>query len=208
MPNSATLYIVAAPSGAGKTSLVNGLLASTRNIQASVSHTTRAPRPGEQEGQDYYFVSRETFIELIGQNTFLEYAEVFGEYYGTSRRAIDQRLQQGLDTILEIDWQGARQIRRQVPDTCSIFILPPSRQALYERLKNRGQDNEEAIARRTRAAAAEMAHCDEFDYLVFNDDFNESLAALQAIVSANRHRREVQLIKHKQRLAELLNSSP
>ncbi len=189
MAGTGTLYIIAAPSGAGKTSLVHELLASLPDIEVSVSHTTRAPRPSEKQGRDYYFVEPAEFEELIGRGEFLEHARVFDHYYGTRREAIQARLDADLDVILEIDWQGARQVRRQFPDCLSIFILPPSLDVLRERLIQRGQDAAEVVDRRMRAAVNEMRHFDEFDYLIVNDAFSTSLEALRAIFIARRLRR-------------------
>jgi guanylate kinase len=183
---SGTLFIVSAPSGAGKTSLLARLVPSDPLLRLSVSHTTRPPREGEQDGVHYHFVSVDSFEEQAGEGVFLESAEVFGNYYGTSEQAIRQQLQQGFDVILEIDWQGAQQVRRRVPDAVSVFILPPSVEALRERLSGRGQDSEEIIQRRMHQASSELSHYPEYDYLVFNDDFEEALAQLRAIFVANR----------------------
>jgi len=191
-----TLYIVAAPSGAGKTSLVNSLVETTPGVVVSVSHTTRPPRPGEQDGVHYYFVPLATFEAMIAQGAFLEHAQVFGNRYGTSRAAVLSQLEAGLDVILEIDWQGARQVREQMPNNLSIFILPPSREALHQRLAERGQDSAEVIERRMAAALDELAHYAEFDYLVINDRFDTALTELRAIVIAQRQRRTVQLERH------------
>ncbi len=188
MTASGTLFIISAPSGAGKTSLVRALLDSTPGIGVSVSHTTRAPRPGETDGEDYHFVSVAEFEKMVAEGVFLEHARVFDNFYGTSRRAIEARLAAGEDVILEIDWQGAAQVRAQMDDTVSIFILPPSREALEERLRGRGQDDEAVIARRMRDAEAEMSHYAEFDYLVVNDDFDTALGELRCVVLARRQR--------------------
>jgi len=198
--SQATLYIVTAPSGAGKTSLVRALLEREHAIRVSVSYTTRPPRPGERDGVDYHFVDRERFLAMQASDDFLEYAEVFGNYYGTSRRWLEQQLDQGTDVILEIDWRGARQVRRLMPHAVSIFILPPSREALLQRLRQRGQDSEEVIARRSREAIEEMSHYDEFDYLVVNDQFDTALAQLRCIVQSQRLR----LPRQRQRLASML----
>ena len=191
-----TLYIISAPSGAGKSSLLRALLESGRVPQAelSVSHTTRAPRPGEVDGQDYHFVDTGQFQALVDAGDFLEHARVFDNHYGTSRAAVTARLEQGIDVILEIDWQGARRVREQLPAALSIFILPPSRDALEERLTGRGQDGPEVIARRMRDAVSEMSHFDEYDYLVINDDFQQALDALVQIFSGRgeSHGRERQ----------------
>ncbi len=184
--STGTLYIVSAPSGAGKTSLVKALLDAQPQVRVSVSHTTRGIRPGEVDGVNYHFVSREEFLQRLEHNEFLEHAEVFGNLYGTSQRWLEQTLEEGYDLILEIDWQGAQQVRRLMPQARSIFILPPSREALRQRLTHRGQDSEEVIDARMREAVSEMTHYVEYDYLVINDDFTHALGDLQAIFRANR----------------------
>lgn len=199
-----TLYIIAAPSGGGKSSLVRALLESTPNLKVSISHTTRPMRPGEQDGVNYHFVDQATFDALLAANTFLEHARVFDHCYGTSRHWVLERLREGIDVILEIDWQGARQVRQAHPDTVGIFILPPSRATLETRLRARGQDQEEVISRRMRAAKDEMSHYHEFDYLVLNDDFTAALADLKAILRCRRLRQTSQAIKLKDLLADLL----
>jgi guanylate kinase len=199
-----SLYIFAAPSGAGKTSLVKALVETTADIEVSVSHTTRAPRPGEVDGVNYHFTDVAAFQAMVAQGAFLEHAQVFDNYYGTARANIEQRLAAGVDVILEIDWQGARQVREQFPDSIGIFILPPSRQALEERLRGRGQDGDEVIARRMRDAESEISHYGEFDYLVINDDFATALVELAAIVTAQRLRTRVQAGRHQQMLQALL----
>ncbi|POZ52460.1 guanylate kinase [Methylovulum psychrotolerans] len=181
-----TLYIIAAPSGAGKTSLVKQLVADTANLTVSISHTTRAMRPGETDGQDYYFVSVATFQAMLAGQAFLEHAQVFDNFYGTARQTVQDNLNQGLDVILEIDWQGAQQIKRLLPDSLGIFILPPSIAVLEQRLRGRGQDDEAIIARRMRDAVAEMSHYREFDYLVVNDDFALALQELKSIITSQR----------------------
>ena len=191
-----TLYIIAAPSGAGKTSLVQQLVTTTPGIVASISHTTRPPRPGEQDGVHYHFIPLPSFETMIAQGAFLEHAQVFGNRYGTSRAAVLAKLQAGLDVILEIDWQGAQQVRKQLPDSPSIFILPPSRDALRQRLAGRGQDSAEVIERRMAAALDELSHYVEFDYLVINDQFETALTELSAIIIAQRQRRTAQLERH------------
>ena len=203
-PLQGTLYIFAAPSGAGKTSLVKALVETVDTIEVSVSHTTRVPRPGEVDGINYHFIDVATFQAMVAKGDFLEYAQVFDNFYGTARAKIEQRLTAGVDVILEIDWQGARQVRTQFPDSIGVFILPPSRQALEERLRGRGQDAEEVIARRMRDAVSEMSHYAEFDYLVINDDFQTALAELAAIVTARRLRTEIQASRHKPILQTLL----
>lgn len=169
--SSGILYIVSAPSGAGKTSLVKALIESLANVRVSVSHTTRAMRPGETHGVNYHFVAHETFTEMLERSEFLEHAQVFDNLYGTSQRWLEQTLADGYDLILEIDWQGAQQVRRLMPAAKSIFILPPTQQALRQRLINRGQDSDETIERRMLEAVSEMSHYVEYDYLVINDDF-------------------------------------
>jgi guanylate kinase len=181
-----TLYIIAAPSGAGKTSLVKQLVADTANLTVSISHTTRAMRPGEADGQDYYFVSVAKFQAMLAEQAFLEHAQVFDNFYGTARQTVQDNLNQGLDVILEIDWQGAQQIKRLLPDSLGIFILPPSIAVLEQRLRGRGQDDEAIIARRMRDAVAEMSHYREFDYLVVNDDFALALQELKSIITSQR----------------------
>lgn len=200
-----TLYVFSAPSGAGKTSLVKALLEQTQNIGVSVSHTTRAPRDGEIDGKDYNFVTQEAFKTLIEQNAFLEHAQVFDNFYGTSQVWVEQELLAGRDVILEIDWQGAQQIRQQMPDMVSVFILPPSREELLKRLTGRGTDSEEIIARRMQDAESEMSHFGEFDYLVINDDFVLALQELRAIVIARRQRTAAQSLIQQELLQNLLN---
>ena len=176
------LIIVSAPSGAGKTSLSRRLIASHDDIQVAVSHTTRSPRPGENNGEDYYFVNPEQFRQLIEEDGFLEYAEVFDHYYGTSRMAVRELLDQGKHVLLEIDWQGAQKIRQLMPDTISIFILPPSKETLYSRLTARGQDSEEIINRRMRDALNQISHYREYDHVIVNDDFEQAYNELESIV--------------------------
>ncbi len=200
-----SLFIVAAPSGAGKTSLVNALVARHDDIRLSVSHTTRPPREGEQDGRDYHFVSHETFARMRDNGDFLESATVFDNSYGTSEKAVDALLAQGLDVILEIDWQGAEQVRRNVGAATGIFILPPSKATLEQRLRNRGQDNEDVIQRRMRDAENEISHYVEFDYLIVNDEFEEALESLTAIIVARRHSLGLQKQKQAALISELLN---
>lgn len=180
------LYIVSAPSGAGKTSLLSRLVPEDDLLSLSVSHTTRTPRAGEVDGVHYHFMSTDEFEAELEKGTFLESAKVFDNYYGTSEAGINAQLQQGLDVILEIDWQGAQQVRKRIPDVVSVFILPPSVGALRERLGSRGQDAEEVINRRMQQARDEISHYPEYDYLVFNDDFELALQDLKAIFVANR----------------------
>lgn len=184
--NIGTLYIVSAPSGAGKTSLLEVLIEADGNLHLSVSHTTRTMRNGEKNGVNYHFVSKEVFFEMRDNGDFLEHAEVFDNYYGTSKKWIQEQLKTGLDVVLEIDWQGAQQVRKELPDSISIFILPPSLEALEERLRNRGQDSEEIIQRRMRDATEEISHYKEYDFVVINDKFEEALKQLHAIVDSQR----------------------
>ncbi|TXT24767.1 MAG: guanylate kinase, partial [Gallionellaceae bacterium] len=178
------LFIVSAPSGAGKTSLVNALLSRNCGIDLSVSYTSRAPRPGETDGKDYHFVSRETFLSMAKHGDFLESAEVYGNLYGTSQSWIAAEIAAGRDILLEIDWQGAAQVRSKFPDCIGIFILPPSFQALESRLKGRAQDSAEVIARRIGAAREDIAHVAEFDYVIINDKLDEALQQFEAVVVA------------------------
>jgi len=184
--STGTLIIVSAPSGAGKTSLVKALCDELDNIKPSISHTTRARRSGENDGIDYHFIDEAEFKDKREADAFLESARVFDHYYGTSREGVDQILNSGTDVVLEIDWQGARQINKKLDTAVSIFIMPPSLAALEERLRKRGQDDEAIITRRMKAATLEMVHYDEFDYLIFNDDFEVALSELSAIVLAQR----------------------
>ncbi|KKN10567.1 hypothetical protein LCGC14_1035280 [marine sediment metagenome] len=198
------LFIVAAPSGAGKTSLVNALIAQHDEIKLSVSHTTRLPREGEVDGQDYFFLSQDSFAQMRDAGAFLESATVFDNSYGTSSESVLAQLQQGFDVILEIDWQGAEQVRHNFPDSTSIFILPPSKTALEQRLRGRGQDNDDIIARRMRDAENEISHYVEFDYLIVNDQFDVALTNLVAIIIARRHSIAVQKQVNLELLTELL----
>jgi len=187
-PSSGSLFLVVAPSGAGKSSLVNALLQQEPAIKLSISYTTRAPRPGEEHGQQYFFTDTQDFLTRRDAGEFLEWAEVFGNYYGTSRIQIADQMVAGTDVLLEIDWQGAQQIRKQFPHAVGIFILPPSIAVLEERLKKRGQDEAHVIARRLLAAGGEIAHASEFEYVIINQEFTVALSELSAIVKATRCR--------------------
>ena len=189
-------FIVCAPSGAGKTSLVAELLRRDRNVRLSVSHTTRPPRPGEQEGRDYHFVARPAFESMIERGEFLESAEVHGNLYGTSQAWIDQQRARDADIVLEIDWQGARQVRKLIPEAIGIFILPPSPDTLRRRLVERGQDSNDVIERRVRAAQGEIAHLAEFDYVIINSNFDDAVEDLVSIVRATRLRIDAQVSRH------------
>lgn len=203
---SGTLFVVSAASGTGKTSLVRALLENTDHVSVSVSHTTRKPRPGELDGVHYHFVSVDDFMTRVGEGGFLEHAEVFGNFYGTARSTVENALKADRDVILEIDWQGAQQVRRQFPDAQTIFIVPPSREALRERLQNRGQDSDDVINHRLAGALEDISHFVEFDYLVINDDFDTALGDLLAVVRACRHRQPLQAVRHMDRLQSLLSS--
>jgi len=206
MARKGTLFIVAAPSGAGKSSLIKALLDAnpSSDMKVSVSHTTRQPRPGEVDGIHYNFISVADFKAQIENNEFFEWAEVFGNYYGTSRVMIEKTLEQGIDIFLDIDWQGARQIKQQIPASRGIFILPPNREELERRLNSRGQDSDEVIAQRMADAQAEMSHYDEFDYLIINDDFATALEDLHAIVRAERLSSTKQAAKNNVIMKDLL----
>ena len=207
----ANLFIIAAPSGCGKTSLVKALMERSKNLSVSVSYTTRKVRKGEVNGENYHFVSKDTFAHMITNNDFVEYAEVFGNMYGTARNSINEKLNANIDIILEIDWQGARQVRKNMPDTVSIFILPPSKDALLERLKNRGQDDDEIISKRMENAEREMSHYEEFDYIIINEQFDSALSDLMNIIDdfGNNIKNtelllENQLISHRYLFKELI----
>lgn len=182
---TATLFIISAPSGAGKSSLIRAYLAQKNHHPAkvSISHTTRNPRPGERHGEHYYFVDHNYFESLINDQAFVEYAHVFDHYYGTSKSEIQHSLQQGINVFLDIDWQGAQQVRKKMPQSKSIFILPPSLTELENRLVKRGQDNDQVIRKRMAKAQAEISHYNEYDYVIINDDFNTSLTALNSIIT-------------------------
>lgn len=200
------LFVVAAPSGGGKTSLINALLDRDRQIKLSVSHTTRPPRPGEVDGVHYHFVDEDTFLDLIDRDAFLEHARVFDYRYGTGREAVNQQLAAGFDVILDIDWQGARQIRKTFPGCHTIFIIPPSVETLRQRLVRRGQDSEAVIQRRMRDAQAEISHWDEFDSIIVNDDFEQALSELHDIVRSENQRVQPNSRQSMEILAELLGT--
>lgn len=202
---SGTLFTVSAPSGAGKTSLVNALVEAEPSLQVSVSHTTRAMRPGEIDGVNYHFCDRDHFTQMVGRAEFLEHAEVFGNLYGTSQRFVEEQLEADRDVILEIDWQGAQQVKHLLPQTCAIFVLPPSEAALRERLSNRGQDDAATIEARMAQAESEMTHYVASDYLVINDVFDDTLAELRAIVQSQRLRTASQTMRQASRLQELMS---
>jgi len=201
---SGSLYIVSAPSGAGKTSLVSKLIQEDSSIVVSVSSTTRDMRPGEENGVNYHFLTVTEFDEKIVQGDFLEHAKVFDNYYGTSKSSVESQLASGKDVILEIDWQGAEQVRKIMPDAHSIFILPPSRDELFKRLTGRGTDSEEIIQRRMQDATSEMSHYHEFDYIVINNNFDIALKELHSIFQANRLTKEHQILSHKNLIASLV----
>jgi guanylate kinase len=200
---SGNLFIISAPSGAGKTSLVHALLNLDPHIDLSVSYTTRAPRPGELDGKDYHFVSRETFLAMTKRGEFLESAEVYGNLYGTSQTWIRQEIARGSDILLEIDWQGAAQVRRLFPESISIFILPPSKAALQQRLKGRGKDDETVIAKRMAAVSVDVAHVAEFNYVIINDNLDQALRELNAVVLCTRLRCARQLALHQDLINQL-----
>lgn len=197
-----TLYIISAPSGGGKTSLVNALLESVSNLEVSISYTTRPPRPGEKEGVDYHFTDQVEFKQLIQKKSLLEHAIVFGHYYGTSLDWVTKKIEAGIDIILEIDWQGAQQIREKMPESIGIFIIPPSWEVLEKRLHLRAQDKKEVIKKRMADAKAELTHYDEYDYLIVNENFSNALADLSAILRVRRLRCSIQ----KKELAPLLQT--
>jgi len=200
---SGSLFLVVAPSGAGKSSLVNALLEQEPSIKLSISYTTRPPRPGEKNGREYFFTSTEDFAARRDSAEFLEWAEVFDNYYGTSRIQIAEQMTKGIDVLLEIDWQGAQQVRKQFPQAVGIFILPPSIAALEERLKKRGQDEDHVITRRILAAGGEIAHAAEFEYVIINQDFTEALSELSAVVKATRCRFAQQMTRNPSLFAQL-----
>ncbi len=205
MTTQGTLFIVSAPSGAGKTSLVKALIERLDNICVSISHTTRHMRPGEVDGENYHFVDEATFLAMVEQGEFLEHATVFDRYYGTSKSWVETNLAKGTDVILEIDWQGAAQVRSKLSNTASIFILPPSQETLQQRLTVRGQDDGATIAKRMAKAKSESSHFDEADYLVVNDTFDRALYEMEAIVQSQRLSLEKQRLRHHDLLEQLLS---
>jgi guanylate kinase len=198
--------VVAAPSGGGKTSLISAVLKMDRQVRLSVSHTTRQPRPGEQNGIHYTFINEPAFLSLVRENAFLEHASVFDNHYGTGRAAVERQLAAGFDVILDIDWQGARQIKDAFPSCSTIFIIPPSLEVLRQRLVARGQDSEEIIQRRMKDAQAEISHWGEFDYLVINDDFDKTLSELHSIIRSGQPSRQRSENEYVEILAELLGT--
>jgi guanylate kinase len=199
-----TLFIVAAPSGAGKSSIVNACLARDANICLSISFTSRAPRPGERHAEHYNFVSAEAFERMVAAGDFFEHARVHGDWKGTARQSVEPQLASGRDVLLEIDWQGARQVRERIPGAVSVFILPPSREALEQRMRARGQDSDEVIARRLAAARDEMSHYAEFDYVIVNEVFDTAVEEMCAVFRASRLRRPEQEIRHATLIQALL----
>lgn len=206
MSDKGTLYVVSAPSGAGKTSLVKALLERDDRVLVSVSHTTRDMRPGEVDGKDYNFVDMDQFNQMIEAGAFLEHAEVFTKKYGTSQVWVEEQLAQGMDVILEIDWQGAQQVRRLMPECLSVFILPPSQEELQRRLSGRGTDSQDVIDHRMSQAVGEMSHYPEYDYLIINDDFDTALNELAAVFLSRRLGQTRQAAKHTQLLGDLLSA--
>jgi guanylate kinase len=202
-PCPGTLFVIAAPSGAGKTSLTRALIQTMPNIELSISHTTRPQRPAEEVSKDYFFVDQTQFEDMIVQDAFLEHAQVFGFYYGTTRAWVEKKLAEGMDIILEIDWQGAEQVRKAFPDSIQIFILPPTPELLRQRLQNRNQDETDVIEKRLAEAGFEVAHYRAFDYIVINDVFENALGDLQSIVRANRLKTRGQAKRYAKLLAEL-----
>ncbi len=204
--NDPNLFVVAAPSGGGKTSLINALLDRDKQVRLSVSHTTRPPRPGERDGVHYHFIDEASFQHLADRDAFLEHARVFDHYYGTGREAVERQLASGYDVILDIDWQGARQIRDSFPSCCTVFIVPPSLKVLRQRLTTRGQDSEAVIQRRMRDARTEISHWSEFDFLIINDNFDEALSDLRSIIRDGELSRPVDNRQRREILAELLGT--
>ena len=204
--HTGNLFILSAPSGAGKSSLYKALLKQDDQVRISISHTTRAPRQGEEHGREYFFTDPESFLDMIAEDAFFEHAQVFDNYYGTSKASIFGMLEQGLDVILEIDWQGARQVRQLYPDAIGIFILPPSLRDLEERLKGRGTDSEDVINRRMSKAISEMSHYHEYDFVIINDEFDSALSQMAGIFQAMRNKTPVMQQKHDNLINDLLSS--
>ena len=205
MTTPGTLFTVSAPSGAGKTSLVKALVERCQHLRVSISHTTREVRPGERDGVSYHFVTDTVFQDMLARGDFLEHAQVFDYFYGTSQAWVEEQLQAGHDVILEIDWQGAAQIKRQLPDSVAVFILPPSREALLQRRTARGRDGDEVIQRRMNQAVEEISHYPEADYIVVNDDFDTALDELEHVIRAQRLRVANQLARQRDLLTDLLS---
>jgi len=203
-----TLYIVAAPSGAGKSSIVNAVLERDHNISLSISFTSRQPRPGERHAEHYHFISADEFEAMVAAGDFFEHARVHGDWKGTARQSVEPQLMAGRDVLLEIDWQGARQVRSRIPDAVSVFILPPSRAALETRMRKRGQDSEEVIAQRLAAARDEMSHYGEFDYVIVNEDFETAVGEMCSIFTASRLRKDAQVARHARLITSLLADDP
>jgi guanylate kinase len=201
---SGNLFILSAPSGGGKSSLIGALRKTHPHVTVSVSHTSRAPRPGEENGKHYHFVDTDSFKQLIEEEVFLEWAEVFGNFYGTSRLAIAEQLAEGKDVFLDIDWQGAQQIRELFDDVTTVFVMPPSKSELRQRLMERGQDSDDVIDSRMAKAQAEMSHFEEFDYLIVNDDFDAALKELEQIVLSQRLKTSKQALKFESLIKDLL----
>lgn len=205
---SGLLFVVSAASGTGKTSLVKALLDRVSNLHVSVSHTTRGQRPGELDGVHYHFTTKDEFLDQVNQGGFIEYAEVFGNYYGTSQATVKQHLAQGHDVLLEIDWQGAEQVRKLFPESKQIFILPPTQFDLRQRLSNRGTDSVEVIEHRLSCAVEDMQHYVNFDYIIINDDFNKALHELEAVITANRLVLSQQAKRHQNLIQDLITPQP
>ena len=201
---SGLLFVVSAASGTGKTSLVKALLDRVTNLHVSVSHTTRGQRPGELDGVHYHFTEKDSFLALVEQGGFIEYAEVFGNYYGTAQATVKEQLAKGHDVLLEIDWQGAQQVRKLFPDSKQIFILPPSQFDLRQRLSNRGTDSVDVIERRLGCAVEDMQQYVNFDYIILNDDFNKALHDLESVINANRLALSQQAVRHQELIQKLI----
>jgi guanylate kinase len=203
-----TLYIVAGPTRAGKSSIVNAVLARDPNISLSISFTSRQPRPGERHAEHYHFIDAAEFKAMVAAGDFFEHALVHGDWKGTARQSVEPQLMAGRDVLLEIDWQGARQVRARIPDAVSVFILPPSRAALEQRMRKRGQDSEAVIAQRLAAAREEMSHYGEFDYVIVNEDFETAVGEMCSIFTASRLRKDAQVARHARLITSLLVDDP